>query len=233
MHGLLLICALAANPSVKFDHLWIMVSQGAPERAALKKAGFRIDPIVNRHDGQGTASVTFEFENSFLELVWLEPTVPVSPGTERAVEKFRQRMLWRTSGWCPFSIGMRRTSASPAPFPFPTWSVSPPWLQPGTAIEMLTPRDDTSSPRLFISANDVGDVNPRAAVHPIGVKRITSIRLIAPNGYQPIEAVTFVENAGILTLDRGPEWAVELTFDRGAKGKKKDLRPELPLLIRY
>jgi hypothetical protein len=37
------------------SHAWIVVAPGAPERAALEKAGFRIAPTVNRHDGQGTA----------------------------------------------------------------------------------------------------------------------------------------------------------------------------------
>jgi hypothetical protein len=72
--------ARAAGPPAEFDHVWIMVSAGAPERAALKKAGFTISPVVNRHEGQGTASVTAEFQNAFLELMWVEPTVPVAPG---------------------------------------------------------------------------------------------------------------------------------------------------------
>jgi hypothetical protein len=102
----------AAAPVLEFDHLWIMVTQNAPERSALERAGFLISPDLNRHDGLGTASVTVEFENSYLELLWLDPTVPISPGLERAVEKFRQRTLWRTSGWCPIAIGFRRTASS-------------------------------------------------------------------------------------------------------------------------
>jgi hypothetical protein len=92
----------AAEPArLRFDHLWIMVSPDAPERAALERAGFRIAPDVNRHDGQGTASITAELLNGYIELMWLEPTVSVEPALTRAVEKFRNRAAWRTSGWSP------------------------------------------------------------------------------------------------------------------------------------
>ena len=247
--ALLLLAASAlmpAAPAIKYDHLWLVVSPDTPERAALERAGFRISPGINRHDGQGTASVTVEFYNFFLELLWPDPSVPVAPGSERAAEKFMQRMLWRTSGWCPIGVGLQRTSAANAPFPFPTWSVTPDWLPAGSAIEILTPRDDTKSPSLFISPQVLAEnesANRKAALdhsqsakiftHPIGVERVTAIRLASPKEYRPIEALTYLQSAGVLALDRGDEWLVELTFDKGARGKTRDLRPDLPLLVRY
>jgi len=183
-----MIAALVLAATVQFDHLWIVVSRDAPERVALEKAGFRVGPAVSKHEGQGTASVAAEFQNSYLELIWPDPTVPISPGLERGAEKFRQRMLWRTSGWCPIGIVMHRVSNDP--LPFPTWSISPAWMEPGTAMEMLMPRDDTKS-------------------------------------------FALVEKEGVVQLESGEAWAVEVTFDKGAKRKQKDFRPELPLLIRY
>jgi hypothetical protein len=233
----------AAGPPVAVDHVWITVSAGAPEREALKKAGFTISPLVNRHDGQGTASVTAEFQNAYLELMWVEPTVPVAPGAERVVEKFRNRTAWRSNGWCPIGVGMRRTAAEDTPFPFPTWRVSPGWLPPGSAIEILIPRDDTKSPSLFVTPRALA-VDPKtdakgargpASVfaHPVGVKRLTEVQLIAPSGYEPVEAFEYLRKAGVIGVKAGKEWAVELTFDGGVKGKTKDLRPELPMVIRY
>src|SRR5262249_15238230 len=55
-------------PTLALSHAWIVVPPGALERAALERAGFRIAPTVNRHDGQGTASITVELLNGFLEL---------------------------------------------------------------------------------------------------------------------------------------------------------------------
>ena len=40
-----------ATPELEFDHVWIVVTRDAPERAALERAGLKISPNVNRHDG--------------------------------------------------------------------------------------------------------------------------------------------------------------------------------------
>ena len=112
------------------------------------------------------------------------------------------------------------------------------WLPQGSAIEMLTPRDAKSSPSLFISPRALTDTNEQAArgalyQHPIGVRRITSIRLILPETYQPIGALAYLKKLGVINIDRGNEWMAELTFDGGKKKTLKDLRPDLPLVIRY
>src|SRR6266568_431237 len=234
----------AAAAELEFDHVWIVVSRDAPERAALERAGLKVSPNVNRHDGQGTASITAEFLNTYIELLWPDPTVPVSPGAERGVEKFKNRMNWRTSGWCPIGIGLHRVGPNTT-LPFPTWSIAPDWMPPGTAIEILTPRDDTKSPSFFIEppvlavkeeANrkiDNKDPKREAFQHPIGVERVTEIRLVRPKAYQPVVAFTYLENGGIFKSTEGAEWAVEITLDAGRKNQTKDLRPALPLLIHY
>ena len=230
----------AAAPSrLEFDHVWIMVSPNAPERAALERAGFQISPNINRHEGQGTSSATVEFQNAFLELMWPDSTVPVAPGLARAAEKFQKRMLWRTSGWCPIGIGFRRTAPSDDnPLPFPTWVVTAPWLPAGSALEILTPRDDTRSPSLFITPGALTDMGEQAARasryhHPIGAHRVTAIRLVSPKTYQPIEPLVYLQKRHVIGVEQGEEWLIELTFDGGKGQKSKDLRPDLPLIIRY
>ena len=111
-------------PELEFDHVWIVVSRDAHERAALERAGLKILPNVNRNDGQGTASVSAEFLNAYIELIWPDPTVPVAPGAERGVEKFKNRMNWRTSGWSSIGIALHRTGPS-TKLPFPIWSIAP------------------------------------------------------------------------------------------------------------
>src|SRR5437899_12143123 len=70
----------SASPAeLEFDHVWIVVTRDAPERAALEKTGLKISPDVNRHDGQGTESITSEFQNSYIELIWPVPPYSVVP----------------------------------------------------------------------------------------------------------------------------------------------------------
>ena len=73
------LATCAAAQQLAFDHVSIMVSPGAPERAALEQAGLQISPGINRNDGQGTASIAVEFQNSYLELMWVDPSVSVEP----------------------------------------------------------------------------------------------------------------------------------------------------------
>jgi hypothetical protein len=243
--SLICIQAAAADPSgLELDQIWIVVTRDAPERAALEHAGLKIAPDVNRNDGQGTASISSEFLNGYLELIWPDPTVPVSSGAERGVEKFKNRMNWRTSGWCPIGLGLRRVGAVTT-LPFPTWTIAPDWMPPGTAIEILTARDDTKSPSFFIeppvlAVNEEANRNlaendpKRAALqHPIGVERLTEIRLVRPKEYQPCPAFSYLEKAALFKSSKGKEWAIEITFDGGRKAQTKDLRPDLPLILHY
>jgi hypothetical protein len=228
----------AAATPLDFDHVWIMVSPNAPERAALERAGFQISPDVNRHTGQGTASITIEFQYAFLELMWPDSTVNVAPGLERAAEKFQQRMNWRTSGWCPIGIGFHRTTQTNDAMPFATWSTAAPWMPANSAIEMLTPRDDTKSPSLFIDPRVSADANEQAARaalyhHAISVQRITAIRLVSPKTYQPIESLKYLQTLNLVGVQQGDEWLLELTFDGGKAKKSQDFRPVLPLVIHY
>jgi hypothetical protein len=238
------ISRTVAAADLEFDHFWIVVNRDAPERIALERAGFKISPNINRNDGQGTASVSAEFFNAYIELMWPDPTVPVAPGAERGVEKFKNRMNWRTSGWCPIGIALHRTGPSTT-LPFPTWSFAAAWMPAGSAIEILTPRDDTKSPSFSIEppalavkeeANrKLPENDPKRALfqHPIGVDRITAIRIVRPKAYQPNAPFTYLEKSGVLKSEEGNEWAVDVTFDDGRKAQTKDLRPDLPLIIHY
>ena len=228
---------------LEFDHLWLVVSRDAPERSTLEHAGLTIAPGISRND-TGTASISAEFFNAYIELMWPDPTVPIAPGAERAAEKFKQRMNWRTSGWCPIGIGLHRTGTS-TPLPFPTWSIAPTWVPAGAAIEILTQRDDTKSPSFFIEppALAVSEAQNRKLPsndperakfqHPAGVERITEVRIVKPKEYQAIAAFAYLEKMGVVKSDEGTEWAVHVTFDQGRKEQTKDLRPTLPLILHY
>ena len=63
--------------------------------------------------------------------------------------------------------------------------------------------------------------------------RITSVRLVSPKAYQPIAPLSFLQQDGIISLGQGEQWLLELSFDDGKKKKSKDLRPDLPLTLRY
>ncbi|MBF6023338.1 VOC family protein [Lysobacter niastensis] len=224
----------APQTPLRFDHAWLVVTPGAPERAALERAGLQVSDAINRHDGQGTSSITFEFENGYLELIWPDASVALAPGSERAMEKVRERMAWRSSGRSPIGVAAARTTQEA--LPLQGWTISPAWLRPGTAIEILTPRDDRVSPSLFVVPGYLAvsaDASRAVPRHPLGVRKVTSVRVTTPPGYVPIDAMRYYTSLGLVQTQPGPEWMLELTFDGGKQGAERDLRPELPLVLRY
>lgn len=237
--------AVAADaPPLQLTHGWIVVKTGAPERVSLEKAGFRIAPTVNRHEGQGTASITVELLNGFLELMYPDPDVPVAPERKAGAEKFRLKSAWRESGYSPIGIVFDRTPATPKPLPFPTWTVSADWMDKGTFIEMMTPRELPRAVSLSISSHASSTnekenealardpVKGRMFLHPNGARRLTGMRVTAPGADFLPPAASWIAGQGLMKFDVGKEWLLEVTLDHGSQGATRDLRPDLPLVIR-
>jgi hypothetical protein len=233
------------TPPLILSHSWIVVKTGAPERKVLENAGFRIAPAVNRHDGQGTASVTVEFLNGFLELIYPDSTVPVSPAQQAGAEKFRLKSAWRDTGYSPIGIIFDRTPATPDTLPFPTWKVSADWMEKGTFIEMMTPREMPKAVSLSISSHAAStreienEALARDAIkgamflHPNGARRITAMRVIAPNADRLPPAAKYVAGLGLVKFDIGRQWLLDVTLDNGKQGVTRDLQPGLPLVVHY
>jgi hypothetical protein len=236
--------APGASPLL-LSHAWIVVQTGAPERKALEKAGFRMSPTVNRHDGQGTASISVELQNGFLELLYPDPTVPVSAALKAGAERFRHKAAWRENGDCPIGIVFDRTPATPAKFPFETWKISADWMDPGTFIEMMSPKGMPGVVSLSISShaastrekeNEVlarDPVQGAMFLHPNGARRLTAMRVVAPGAGGLPSAASWVASHGLVKFDVGSRWLLEVTLDSGAQGVTKSLEPDLPLVVRY
>lgn len=78
----LVIASLFQSPRqgsrVELDHVFIVVSPGASaEIEALQSAGLTVGSRVTQHPGLGTASRSVLFENAYLELIWVDSSVPV------------------------------------------------------------------------------------------------------------------------------------------------------------
>ena len=238
--------AAPAPPRFEVDHVWIMVSPAAPERSALERLGLIVAPGINQHTGQGTASVTFELTNAFIELVWVDPAARIAPGLEVGARKFVRKAAWRTSGWCPFGIALHRTPAGPDSLPFTSWPLHVEWMPPGVYYAMLTARADTLSPSVWVkprvdttrepggSAAVLADsVRATAFRQPPGLRRLTRVRLIHPRPYRPTEAMRDLAGEHVFELGPGDGWLLELTFNQGAARRTRDLRPDLPVVVHY
>lgn len=233
----------AAEPPLALDHVIIYAQPGAPEQATLKRAGFTIAPMVNRDDGQGTSSVTVEFLNGFLELIYPDASVSVAPGMESVAQKFRDRANWRTTAMSPFGLQLHRTASAPAVLPFPTFKVHAAWMEPGENIEILTPREMTKALGLFVPPHATGEAaNALLAADPVkgamfrhanGAARVTHVEVVAPSAEDFPPPTSYAAQDTRLTFTAGNEWLLILTLDGGRRGEVHDLMPGLPLVVRY
>ncbi len=223
----------------------IHVAAGAPERVALERAGFRIAPEVNQHEGQGSASITVELSNGFLELTWRDTSVSVNPGLERVAERIQRQSEWRSSGWSPFGVGLRRGRTAPDSLPFPTRAVRGPWMAPGDSLAIISAASDSLGPRLWVvprsMAADGRPATPRERerlsrnanfVHGNGARAITAVKMSVPQGgLSP--ATERVARYSPVTFVADTLWLLDITFDRGRRGVTRDLRPELPVVCHF
>jgi hypothetical protein len=236
--------ANARQPELAIDHVWIATPAGGGQgRAMLEAAGFRFSPTVNRHDGSGTSSTTIDFENGYFELIWADPSVPATGGGVVSQQRFASRANWRTSGESPLGIGFRRTPATPATFPFETWSVGAPWMGEQQMV-ILSPRG-APTVTLFMTPTPVNVEANRAAIaaggpaaehflHGNGARRLTGVRVSAPTPAGLPPAASFANQSGAaVELIVGREWLMELELDFGAQNQSLDLRPTLPLIVRF
>jgi hypothetical protein len=217
---------------VALDHVFVCCGLGAREADALAAIGLR-EGSPNTHPGQGTACRRIFFQNAYVELLW------VSDPREAQSESVRPTRLWdrwfnRSQSACPFGIVLRPTEAvsDPKP-PFPTWAYRPSYLPPNVAIEVA--RDTPlSEPEIFYLAFQKGGARlaKEPVTHQIPASEVTGVDIWTPPGPRSVAAEA-VEARGLVAFHEGEHYRMELTFDRAIHGLSADLRPTLPLALRW
>lgn len=215
---------------LELDHVFIIVEPGASETAELERLGLVVDHHVVHHEGQGTASVFVAFDDAYLELLWVDPTVPPPPA-------YLARLGSRDPIASRFGLGLRRADPA-APLRVPTLAHTAAWLRPGTSIAIVRDLDPTE-PFLFVVPPSMafGPLEQRpgtaAPSHRLGVHRLTQLRLVISDTSERSAAFHSIGEIGRIVFAVGPEPLLELTFDGGARSATVDARPALPLLLRF
>lgn len=219
------------NVAIDIDHVFVCCSAGAPEAASLAAVGFK-EGRPNTHPGQGTACRRFFFRNAYLELLW------VSDPKEAQTEIVQPTRLWerwlnRGRSACPFGIVLRPADATNPQPPFPTWAYRPAYLPAPLAIEIA--RDTPlSEPEFFYLGfqRDRALAGQERARHDVPASELTGIKVWTPVAIPRSSAAAAVEAAGLVAFRQG-EYLMELTFDRAIHTASADLRPDLPLILRW
>ena len=222
---------------LELDHLFIWVAPDAPEKEMLVKAGFKLDEEVNVHHGQGTASITFSFENSYIELVWVIDEDAAATTGQAINTNLLARAHWTDTGACPFGIALRRKRGSTAALPFAVRPFHAEWMRANDTILYAEGASDLGMPLIFVIPPDLdwaaaveGDVNLRDSIcHPIGSRQLTLTQVTIANTTYDIGALGASTNA--LRFDVGSAPLALLTLDGSRQGQTISFEPTLPLKI--
>jgi hypothetical protein len=213
---------------VELDHVFVCTAPGAPFAGELVRLGLREGP-ANRHPGQGTANRRFFFANAMIELLW------VSDAAEAQSPTTRRTLLWER--WSsrefasPFGICLRPVDSQDNWPPFPGWEYRPDYLADPMSIHI---GDGGIAEPMWLYLSFMRRVHHEHhfVEHGIGAREITALTLTTPVPLQS-PASRMVVDSGILATRPGAESMLEIEFDRSRQQESVDLRPHLPMVLRF
>ena len=219
--------------TLEIDHLFVYTDTADDSASKLRELGL-LEGTGATHPGQGTANRRFFFHNFMLELLWVE-----NPD-EAQSEVVRRTGLWerwrdRNSGACPFGLALR--GGKMECLPFSHWNYRPPYLPDRSAIPVATNSLQTEEPLLFWipfggRPDSLNGKSLQPLYHPCSLKELTGITCAIPKEKLSAELQAIAER-GLATFINSTEYWVELEFDGNQFGVREDLRPRLPLLMRW
>lgn len=219
----------------ELDHLFVWASAGGPEADAVAAIGFT-EGQPNTHPGQGTACRRFFFRNAFLELVWVHDPAEADGEATRPTGLGR-RFAGRAAGGSPFGLALRPSRPSGGAVPFPGWGYRPAYLPAPLAIHVGLGVPEPEPWWFYLDfgrrPDDPGWPGQQPLDHAAGVRVVTAVRLAGPGLGRPSEVARAVAAAWPVSLAEDPQHVAEVTFDAGGLGRSADLRPALPLVLRW
>jgi len=217
---------------LELDHVVLFSSGDAPEARRLEEIGLQGFGGVTRHGDLGSASTSFFFANLvYLELLWIHDEEAARRNFEPLTMNTIPRMRWRESGASPINLMLRRRQpGGNDPPPFPVHQ-----LQFGSTSVGFN-GEVAAEPCYGVVPEEMSFRGFRANIqdlpHSLGVRHLTGVAVtITAKSLSPI-AQLLMENE-IATFEFGAEPLATLTFDNGVQGRSVDVRPTLPLVLKY
>lgn len=217
---------------MQIDHIFIRARAGGPEAELLSSLGLT-EGSGNHHAGQGTENRRFFFKNGFIELLWIADTDEVQGEQTHRTMLFERLTQGEAS---PFGICFR-PSGDEVEAPFPHWQYTPAYLPPGLTIDIGADAPLSEPMCFFVTravAPEVYPVERREPLnHALGVNQISSVTLTMPGAAQLSSCSAAARDSGQVRFEAGSEHLMEIVFNENRQGKTQDLRPNLPLILKY
>lgn len=232
------------SSSIVLDHIYVMVpDKGREAIKILSEIGFVVNPRVFNITGEGKSSRIILLENVYLEILYVNDSV--SSTSEEALNRTKRRIWFSGNDRSPFGVAFRRAPGVGDSIDIPN-RASPPepagsWAKEGSFFNDITDVDDTLSTYLFVIPSYMGfdqfskqqkEKSPQLFFHSNGVKVLTSAAIYSPEHAVPGKE-KYISNVPMLKFVKADQIYTELEFDNGKQKQIKDLRPVLPLVLKW
>lgn len=213
--------------NLELDHVFILVEPGGQVADLVCAAGFA-EGLGNTHPGQGTANRRFYFANGMLEFLWVRDATEARQGPGRDL-CFPQRA--NDANASPFGVILHRTDNNATNLPFDGWTYQPDYFKPPQAFHVGSNSAALDEPLcIYVPFVEPGQSNCKS--QDAAAKSISQVRIYT--SADPKKGVLKAANsADRLSIVQGPEHLMEIELDDGAAGIAKDLRPRIPLIMRW
>ncbi|MGK7893112.1 MAG: hypothetical protein AB4372_05635 [Xenococcus sp. (in: cyanobacteria)] len=235
------------NPSpeiYQIYYLFVFSAMGKKLLPFLRALGLKCtEPQSN--PAQGTVSTLIFFENAYLEIFWIEETTPLTQSDMMREFNFQARVNWVTTGAPPFGFGLSYSTRNHDNF-VPTnfearakaeIPISEPLLRfcpinlanPEEPICYLVPDYEAKRHRL-----DRYSAIAEELSHPgLGLRTLTQVQMRVISDRLITPPLIDLASQKLLEIEYQKHPLLALTFDHGKQKKFVDLRPLIPIVLRF
>lgn len=227
---------------LEVDHIFVCTTKNAESISVLQELGLHCSNQAVQHFKQGTASKIIFFENTYLELIWIEDKHLVEQQSVHIGVQTLSRFHGQHTRASPFGVGLRRkfnhgNLVSHSTLYWSEWMRSQ--MSISFAAENLVNQEE---PFCFMIPDSIAltawldtslTAHQMLISHPLGVKKLTSVKITINGDKHLTDAMSLLGTHSAVAIERGESPLLELTFDKGIREKNLDARPILPILLKY
>ena len=214
--------------ALALDHVFICAADPRAAERALTEAGVQIG-LRAIHSGQGTSNACAFFDNAYLELLLPHDDQELDSAPVRPLA-LRDRLRWRQTGASPIGLALRAGNVAPS---VTTWPYAAPFLPRGSTIPIVTPPDAAHLPLLFLIPAALPVRREPSHEHRGKRRRLTRVRVCGPRVTALASAVAALCDPAAVVLEQAPDHHLELEWDEATADERHDLRPTLPVTLRW
>lgn len=212
--------------TLELDHFFILTDK-APRCAEQLVALGLVEGSSNSHPGQGTANHRFFCKNSMLELLYISDADEANNGP---ASKLRLTERSGSDAASPFGLVFRQGGGSQKE-PFPGWRYHPDYFSGIRYFHIGESTDRLVEPLCIYMPFDFQSTE-NEPLQAGRFARITQLIISVPV-QRPSAVLKAASECEMISIRLNEPHQMEVVFNQAKEGQVQDLRPAMPLIIRW